>query len=208
MRFPDARILIFAKAPQPGRVKTRLIPRLGAEGACRFYAWLLERRVRGLADAGLARIECWCAPDAGHPLFRALEREPGVALRVQRGGDLGARMQAAAAQALQQAEFVLLIGVDCPALTATHLAQALEWMRDGADAVLGPAEDGGYVLLGLRRAAPALFAEMPWGSERVLALTRARLVRLGWGWRELDTLWDLDRPADYERLLARGWAPD
>ncbi len=208
MQFPSARILIFAKAPRSGRVKTRLAPLLGADGACRLYAGLLERRIRGLAGAGLASLECWCSPDAGHPLFRSLERESGVVLRVQRGGDLGARMQAAAAQALQQAEFVLLIGVDCPALTATHLAQALEWMRDGADAVLGPAEDGGYVLLGLRRAAPALFAEMPWGSERVLALTRARLARLGWGWRELETLWDLDRPADYERLLAHGWAPD
>ena len=117
-------------------------------------------------------------------------------------------MQTAAAGALQQGEIVLLIGVDCPALTPNHLARALSWLDQGADAVLGPAEDGGYVLLGLRRPAPAVFAEMPWGSERVLALTRERMARLDWDWRELETLWDLDRPPDYERLMAGDWVPD
>ena len=94
---------------------------------------------------------------------------------------------------------VVLIGGDCPVLNPGHLKQALTWLASGEDAVLGPAEDGGYVLLGLNRVAPALFNTIEWGGEDVLAVTRARLAGLGWKWRELKTLWDLDRPQDLDR---------
>jgi glycosyltransferase A (GT-A) superfamily protein (DUF2064 family) len=96
---------------------------------------------------------------------------------------------------------VVLIGTDCPPLDGDYLARALAAMAD-RDAVLGPAEDGGYVLLGLWRAAPELFADMPWGTDRVAALTRQRMAALGWRWAELPMLWDLDRPEDLARYRA------
>ena len=91
-------------------------------------------------------------------------------------------------------------------LAPRHLHQALAWLRQGQDAVLAPAEDGGYVLLGVRRVEPALFQDMPWGGPQVLDLTRQRLRRLRWRWRELETLWDIDRPEDLSRFRA-GDAP-
>ena len=99
---------------------------------------------------------------------------------------------------------VLLLGSDCPALTAPHLLQADRALRDGADAVFVPCEDGGYALIGLRRVAARLFDGIVWGGRDVMASTRVRLDALGWRWRELETLWDVDRPEDYQRLLASG----
>ena len=98
----------------------------------------------------------------------------------------------------------LLIGSDCPALTARHLRQADRALRDGADAVFVPCEDGGYALIGLKRVDARLFDGIAWGGETVMAETRSRLRGLGWRWRELETLWDVDRPEDYQRLLASG----
>lgn len=204
MQFPDARVLIFAKAPRPGRVKTRLIPRLGADGACLLYGMLLERLVRVTAAARLCPVECWCVPAADDPLFAYLRDQPGMTLHSQRGGDLGERMHQAAREALTRASAVLLIGADCPVLGAAHLRRALVWLDQGTDAVLTPVEDGGYVLLGLCKAESALFEDVPWGTGRVLQITRERLRSLGWRWRETETLWDLDRPEDLERLRETG----
>jgi glycosyltransferase A (GT-A) superfamily protein (DUF2064 family) len=107
-------------------------------------------------------------------------------------------MCVAAAQALNDASRVLLMGVDCPGLSEGVLARALTRL-ESEDLVLGPAEDGGYVLLGLKRAEPRLFQGVDWGTDRVLAQTRERLRALGWLWHELPALWDLDRPADLAR---------
>jgi hypothetical protein len=200
MRFPDARILIFAKAPVPGKVKTRLIPRLGAAGASALYERLLRRVAREVATAGLAGVDCWCAPDSRHAIFAELHVELGFRLREQRGEDLGERMRHAAERTLESAASLVLIGGDCPVLKAEHVARSLHWLERGCDAVLGPAEDGGYVLLGLRRSDPRLFAGLPWGTSEVLEMTRQRLRQLGLEWRELEPLWDLDRVEDLERL--------
>ncbi len=200
MRFPGARVLIFAKAPIPGQVKTRLVPRLGEEGAARLHAGLLRRIVAELGGAGLCPVQCWCAPDTRHKLFTELAARHGVSLERQSGADLGARMFHAACVALGDSDRVILVGADCPGLGVDYLGLALDGLEEGVDAVLGPAEDGGYVLLGLRRAARQLFEDMPWGTGQVLAATRHRLRELGWHWRELPALWDVDRPEDLERL--------
>lgn len=202
VRFPEARVLVFAKAPVPGRAKTRLIPALGAEQAAALSARLLESTVDRLSAAAIAPIECWCTPTTTHPLFQRLAARWGVGLALQRGADLGERMSTAVADTLGQARAVVLVGGDCPVLEPEHLVQTLAWLEQGWDAVLGPAEDGGYVLLGLGRPAPALFHAIPWGEERVAALTRDRLAGLGWRWRELPPLWDLDRPEDLDRFRA------
>ena len=206
MLYPHARILIFAKAPEPGYAKTRLIPALGEAGAADLYRRLLRRTVERACAAVLCPVQLWCAPDADHPFFRRLASENPLALHPQTEGDLGARMHHAAGEALRQARTVLLIGTDCPLLGEAHLSRALQWLEQGEDAVLGPAEDGGYVLLGLSRNAPELFCDMPWGQGVLLEATRSRLEALGWRWRELETLWDLDRPADigrWERVRGR-----
>ena len=98
----------------------------------------------------------------------------------------------------------LLIGTDCPALAPAHLQLASNALRNGDDAVFVPTEDGGYALIGLRRYDPWLFQDIAWGSETVMTQTRERLNALGWRWSELQTLWDVDRPPDYQRLLANG----
>ena len=101
----------------------------------------------------------------------------------------------------------LLIGTDCPALTATELRAAGLALAEGNDAVFIPAEDGGYVLIGLRRPIDSLFDGVPWGSDRVMDHTRESLRRVGLRWRELSPSWDVDRPEDADRLRASGLMP-
>ena len=201
MEFPHARILILAKAPRPGHVKTRLVPPLTPGQAAELQRQLLVETVARLVGAGLAPVELWCSPAIDASPFPALGRAHGLRLRLQRGADLGDRMHNAADEVLRRAGAVVLVGADCPGLDADYVRAALQALAD-ADAVLGPAEDGGYVLLGLRWAAPELFSGVPWGTGAVADTTRGRLRDLGWGWRELPVLWDLDRPTDLARYAA------
>ena len=193
--------MVFAKAPTPGSVKTRLIPALGANGAAQLQQQMIKRTLRTALAAGLGKTELWCAPDAGDPFFEACAQSYAIELRAQGEGDLGVRMARALASALAQGSPGLLVGCDCPALTADYLREADAALARGQDAVFGPAEDGGYMLIGLARAPlPQLFADIPWGSAGVMRETRARLVASGFSWREMDSLWDVDRPEDLARL--------
>ncbi len=198
--FPACRLLIFAKAPIPGRVKTRLAGRLGPRGAAALYEKLL-RRTLAIADAArLCPIELWCAPDARHGFFIACRRDYGLRLRRQCGDDLGRRMNHALSQTLNQGGPAVVIGGDCASLGGAELREAFQQLAAGSTAVLGPAADGGYVLIGLNRAAPALFRNIAWGTSTVLDATRRRLRRAGLNWAELPTGWDVDTPADLRRL--------
>ncbi|NEX21202.1 glycosyltransferase [Thiorhodococcus mannitoliphagus] len=194
-----ARTLIFARAPIAGQVKTRLIPALGAAGAAALHLRLLAHLVDSLSAAKLTPLELWVTPDTSHPCFASLAENDGVSLHIQRGADLGERLAAAAASGLTRADAVILIGTDCPQLSPRYLSRAIDQL-DQHDAVLGPAMDGGYVLLGLKRPASHLFAEIPWGGDRVAELTRQRLGDLGWSWAELTALPDIDRPEDLRHL--------
>ena len=200
-------IAIFARAPLTGQAKTRLIPRLGPEGAAQFQAALIRRAVRTALDACLGPVSLWCAPDCSHPAFTASQAQFGVRLYPQAGVDLGTRMFNAFV-ALCGTGDTLLIGTDCPALTATVLRDAARALHVGRDAAFVAAEDGGYVLVGLRRPVASLFHAMPWGTGRVMAETRERLRHAGLRWRELTPSWDVDRPEDFERLLASGCMPE
>ena len=199
VQYPNSNILLFAKAPEPWNVKTRLIPVLGAEAAAQLYQQLLISTVDRIASASIAPLICYCAPDEWHPIFKKLASQWDIELKQQQGVDLGERMAQAAATSLESCDSTILIGGDCPQLDADHLQQTLLWLYRGLDAVIGPAEDGGYFLLGLRRYSRRLFENITWGSSEVLELTRERLKELGWSWRELETLWDLDRPEDLQR---------
>lgn len=199
-------IAVLGKAPIPGFAKTRLIPRLGAAGAARLQERLLEQAVRTAVAAGLGPVTLWCLPDGGHPVFAALARDLGVALQPQRGPDLGARMAHAVAAHTVHGP-VLVIGTDCPALGPAHLRAAAAALAGGDAAVLIPAEDGGYVLIGLAASCPTLFDGVPWGTDRVAAVTRRRLEALGLRWSEPARLWDVDRPKDLDRLAHLGRVP-
>jgi rSAM/selenodomain-associated transferase 1 len=192
------RVLVFARAPVPGQVKRRLIPFLGGRAATALYRRIAEHCLRTAADSFPAGAELWCTPDARHAFFLACRGRYRVRLRVQQGADLGARMRDALGRRLP----ALVMGSDCPSLTGADLRAAWTALREGADAVLGPARDGGYVLLGLSRPAPGLFRSMPWGTDGVLEETRARLRRAGFVWHELPLRWDVDRPEDLSELEA------
>lgn len=183
----DVAVLVFARAPIPGRVKTRLIPRLGELGAARLHARLTECALRTAAAAG-------CGPVELHDAAK------------QRGADLGERMHSALCSALRRHRAAILIGTDCPALRPADLRRAARLLAGGCDAVVAPVEDGGYVLIGARRISPRLFAGIEWGSPGVYAATAARLDALAYRWRALRTLWDIDRPEDLERLRALRFA--
>jgi uncharacterized protein len=201
---PDTSIIVFARAPRPGEAKTRLIPLLGAEGAAALHAALVERALETACASGLSSVELHAAPDGEDAFIRDCAARFGATVHPQVGADLGARMFNAFAAALSSSRRVLLIGSDCPALTPSHLRDADRALRDGADAVFAPCEDGGYALVGLRRAARDLFTGIAWGGESVMAASRSRLESMGWRWHELETLWDVDRPEDYDRLVRSG----
>jgi rSAM/selenodomain-associated transferase 1 len=192
-------IAIFAKAPVPGYAKTRLIPTLGASGAAALQAGMIKRTVQTACAADLARVTLWCSPDPSHALFGEMARRHGVELRRQFPGGLGARMLAAfRAQPMHRP--LLLIGTDGPALSANHLLACARSLDQGDDATFLPTEDGGYLLVGLRRAEPAIFADIAWSTPVVMAQTRRRLARAGLRWSEPAMLWDVDTPADLKRL--------
>lgn len=200
MRYPNGRILVFAKAPVPGYAKTRLIPVLGAQGAADLQAKLIRRTVALAAGSRLAPTQLWACGGTGLEFFDGFESILDNRVHLQTGSDLGARMQHAFEQTLQDAEFAVLIGTDCPALEAVHLERACAALAEGSDVVLGPAEDGGYVLIGLRRSEPRIFQDIAWGTSSVLSQTRTQIHRLGLRSTELPVLWDLDEPRDLERL--------
>jgi rSAM/selenodomain-associated transferase 1 len=181
-------------------VKTRLVTLLGEKGAARLHARLVEKTLRTARAAGFGRVYLYGAPGIRGKFFGDMKRRFGVQLRPQGEGDLGDRMY----RALRRHPGAVLIGSDCPALRPSDLRAAVRALRAGADAVLCPAEDGGYPLIGLRRAERSLFDGVAWGSARVLGQTRRRLARLGWRWKELRRLWDVDRPDDVLRLQRSG----
>jgi uncharacterized protein len=188
-------VSVFAKAPVPGFAKTRLIPQLGADGAAALAARLIEHAVATACAADVGPVTLWAAPDERHPLFQSLAARHAIALARQPDGDLGMRMLAALATGP-----ALVIGTDAPALTVEHMRTAADVLRAGSDAVVFPAHDGGYVLIGTRQPQPDLFSEMPWSTNTVMVQTRRRLQTLGLTWQEPATLWDVDTPDDFARL--------
>jgi len=204
MKFPDARLIVFAKAPEAGKAKTRLIPALGSTGAAALHARLVTHTLTTVTDAALCPVQLWCAPDTTHPFFDDCKKKFPVTLHQQQGSDLGERMAHAMNQNLQQGFNSVIIGTDCPALSAADFEEAFTYLQNNNDIVLAPASDGGYVLLGLTRFSGKLFSDILWGSGEVLATTRDRIATLQWPLAELKTCQDIDRPEDLheaERLL-------
>lgn len=186
-------IVVFARAPALGKVKTRLAPALGE-----WRTLLLHRRLlcHALRTAGASG----CGPVELYATARHSRLGRGPAPRLQRGADLGERMHDAFSRGLRRHERVILIGTDSPALTPRDLRRADRLLRGGCEAVIAPALDGGYALIALRKPSRALFEGIAWGGPRVYAETQQRLERLGWRWRALRVVPDVDRPADLALL--------
>ncbi|MDO9317081.1 MAG: TIGR04282 family arsenosugar biosynthesis glycosyltransferase [Gammaproteobacteria bacterium] len=229
--FSSSVLAVFAREPRLGEVKTRLQPLLGAERALELHEALICYVFGNLQGARLCAAEFWVAasPSSSNQysreLFLSLCNEKDI--YIQEGADLGARMRHAVEHAWSRAarvESVILVGADCPSVDAEYLRQALALLEGGESVVIGPADDGGYVLVALRKGprnaalCDALFGavpsgagllgglpaevpdELPWGTERVLDVTRDRLRRAELTWVELAPRWDVDRPEDLPRL--------
>jgi rSAM/selenodomain-associated transferase 1 len=190
-------IAVMARAPVPGLAKTRLIPTIGAHAAAVLQERLTEHALAVALAADTGPVTLWCTPHTTHAAFRELGARLPVTLRQQPEGDLGARMLVAIIAGNGP---VLVTGTDCPALQPGHLHAAAAALQDGADVVLIPAEDGGYVLIGMRAPHAPLFDAIAWGGDTVLAETRERIAALGLTAVELDTLWDVDTDADFARM--------
>ncbi len=192
-------ILVFARAPVPGRVKTRLAARLGPSGAAEAHrACALD--ALALADSlpGCAR-RLLVAGDASAWRQSGLAPGAGWEIEPQRGRDLGERLEHAFAESFRRgAKKVLAIGTDTPWMGAGRLRTAQAWL-DADDVVLGPSFDGGYYLAGARRMVPEIFRGIAWGTSTVLSATRRALERASTPYRMLPWDFDLDRPADLDR---------
>lgn len=196
MKYPGGVIQVFCKAPISGAVKTRLIPALGSDGALRVHRQLAERVLTVCCEAALARVEVWTNDHVDHPFFADYD-----CVHLQTGEDLGERMANALTAALSAGDVdrAILIGTDCPTVDAGYLDRALRALSDH-DAVIGPAEDGGYGLIGLRRPDRSLFTGIEWGTGEVCARTCQKLNASGIRWSLLPPIWDVDRPEDLQRL--------
>ncbi len=205
---------MFARYPDPGRVKTRLIPALGAVGAAELHRRMLARTLacaRELAERAPLTLELRLdrIPDgfakAEDALARANEQGPG---------DLGERLSRAVEEAFagpdDPARRVVVIGTDCPELSGETVTRAFAKL-DGHDVVLGPAADGGYYLIALSAPAPELFSGIDWGSDRVCAQTMSRARSGGLSVGLLGVLDDIDTPDDlavWERVTGEAVAID
>lgn len=192
-----AHLLVFARVPALGRVKSRLAASVGAEAALRVYYELLAITRAAIVSAQVPTT-VWLADTSG-PMPTAAETQewPGLAARCQvAAGDLGERMAAAVGAAFAAgAARVVIIGTDCPGLRASHLTQAFAELSRH-DVVLGPATDGGYYLLGLRHPQPEFFHGKAWSTATVLADTLADAQHLGLSVAQLPELRDVDTAAD------------
>jgi len=209
-------VIVFAKAPQAGFAKTRLIAALGAQGAAHLAERLLFATLEHAREADIGPVQLCVTPDRTHPAFALAAQRGSTTLSDQGDGDLGVRMARAFERVLSTHDHALLIGTDAPQLDAAYLRAAATALNE-ADAVFGPAADGGYVLVGLRRTTPELFTGMRWSHNKVMAGTRERLAALGLRHVELPVLHDIDEPADLCHLpaqwlrdaeLARSYRPD
>ena len=195
-------LVVFAKAPQPGSAKTRLMPALGADGAAALARKLLDHALTQASAANLTALELCMSPAPQDPAWQGMKFAPAITLTAQGEGDLGERMARAVQRVISQHPCpVMLMGTDCPALTSAHLNEAARQLLRH-DAVLLPAHDGGYVLIGLKAPCPELFSDMPWSTSRVAHETLRRMAALGLRVWQGPTLQDIDEPADLAFLPA------
>lgn len=194
----------FSKWPESGKVKTRLEPALGKGGALKAHIALSMKVLENLVDSGFDISFMWDRPLSQPPEEAAsiLQRldELEVPQASQSEGVLGSRMATALTEALTCYENAIIVGSDCPSVDSAYVAQAAEALKN-VDVVLGPSDDGGYVLIGARRVVPGMLDGVAWGTEQALEQTVQRLTSAGLSHRLLEPRWDVDEPEDWRRFL-------
>lgn len=194
---------VFARAPVPGKAKTRLAPAIGATGSARLQSHLIEKTLTIVCGNPRARATLWIRGDTQHPHILACGHRFNLPVREQVGHNLGARMHAAFVAMLSNYPRAMIVGVDNLTLTGNLLLEVDEMLRK-VDVVVQPAVDGGYTLIGLSRPRANLFKGIPWGTQDVMRLTRERIATEGLRSSELNPTWDLDTPTDLGRALFEG----
>lgn len=197
MSNPLRRLCIFARSPRLGEVKRRLAEAVGDEAALVAHETLLRRTLDRCVGVDGYDTELWLT-EVGRLEQHDFSRSR-LALCEQTGGDLGARMNHALERGLRAGAWTVLIGCDCPDIDGRYVRRAFAELEH-ADVVVGPAEDGGYGLIGLRKPVPALFTGMPWGTAEVLQTTLVRAADAGVGVTLLEEIYDVDTEADWQRF--------
>lgn len=198
-------VLLFAKAPRPGTVKTRLAKDFGGARALALYRWLGRRQLQALPRGWPAVV--YYAPADAEAEMRAW-LGPQIALEPQCEGDLGSRLMDASERAFSGgATAVILVGTDCPSLQESRFVEASALLDRGCDAVFGPTPDGGYYLLAMRRLYPELFQDIPWSTNETLRESLRAAGRLGITTELLPHHDDIDTLADLRRAVEEGWIP-
>ncbi|MCI0390194.1 MAG: TIGR04282 family arsenosugar biosynthesis glycosyltransferase [Acidobacteria bacterium] len=194
---PDERLIIFTRYPEPGKTKTRLIPMLGAEGAAELQQSMTEHTLRNAMRVKTRRsVSLEVRYEGGSKMLMREWLGEHLTFRSQGDGDLGAKMARAFRDAFRAgAQRVVIIGTDCPSLNSELLEMAFDALLR-SEIVIGPANDGGYYLIGLRRYIPQLFKRIQWGSEKVLEQTLRRAREVEIHTELLAPLSDIDRPED------------
>ncbi len=198
-------IIIFTKFPAQGMAKTRLQPALGIEGAARMARQLLLHSIDQAVATGFT-VELCVSPAPSDPCWKQIDLPYLLKWSTQSQGDLGWRMLTASQNALENFKRVILIGTDCPDLTAERIQNAAQQL-DEHDTVMIPAFDGGYVLFGLSKVDAYLFSNMTWSVSNVAVVTQQRLAELDWSLGLLETLHDIDEPIDLQHLPT-AWLTD
>ena len=199
LSHPDALIIIFAREPVYGQVKTRLIPALGEKGATEFYSKLLAYTINNVITAVLSPVNLCITPESHISYFAEMPCADQFEISLQAGDDLGMRMYHALASGLKQYSKVILIGTDCPFLKKTDLQQAISAL-DENDMVFSPAKDGGYVLVGAKKVLPDIFTDIEWGTDKVMEQSRKALTVNDFCWQELSEQQDVDIESDLRYL--------
>ena len=192
--------MVFARNPVPGEVKTRLIPALGKKGAANLYKKLIKHTLKMISSCNISHVDLYTTATKNPAFYKSCVDDYGIPLKQQTGADLGMRMFNAFENSLPTNDWAILIGTDCPTMQAADLVTSIGELESGADAVIGPAVDGGYYLIGLRRNDESLFSNMPWGTRQVASLTYEKMKALNWRVSTLPLRRDIDRPEDLEYL--------
>ncbi|MCR4302517.1 MAG: TIGR04282 family arsenosugar biosynthesis glycosyltransferase [Sulfuricaulis sp.] len=189
------RLLIFAKQPVSGQVKTRLQPDYSPEQSAEIASFMIRATVEMAVSAWPGDVVLYAWPDIKHPLFNQLARDFRITLAPQAEGDLGAKMLSALREGIAPGAGTAIMGCDVPQCGWDVIDQANDWLARGKN-VLGPTEDGGYYFIGLQQACPELFDKIPWSSNQVLPMTLARSEKLGLDFNMLPKLRDIDTAND------------
>jgi len=199
-KYSDTAIIVFCKAAVAGLVKTRLMPQLSAEQAVDVHIALTQRILSLLSKSQLCQVQLWCSPDTHHPFFIHCAQQYDVSLHMQQGQDLGERMHHAISAALENSSKVLLIGCDCPSLMVEDFKFAINALQNNNDIVLSPAEDGGYVMVGMTKPHHEILLNMTWGHDKVLSTSIQRAKQSGLNLIQTRQHWDIDTFVDWQRF--------